>query len=152
MLFDERGAEIKIFASYPLDIHFNNIEKLKIVEFIDQWKLLKYQVSLKTMVDPVDWTNLIEILDIYTNSNRPNQSNERYTMRVHGIHGVGMLVANRWIEKVLDVKLVSERLMVVRVIVGRSVLNLVSVYAPQTGWSKVVKEEFLAMLMEVVSG
>ena len=41
-----------------------------------------------------------------------------------GIHGVGMLVADRWIEKVLDVNRVSERLMVVRMIVGRSVLNL----------------------------
>ena len=47
-----------------------------------------------------------------------------------GIHGVGMLVADRWIEKVLDVKRVSERLMVVRAIMGRSVLNLISVYAP----------------------
>ena len=61
-------------------------------------------------------------------------------------------MADRWIEKVLDVKRVSERFMVVRVIVGRSVLNLISIYAPQTGWSKVVKEEFLAMLGEVVSG
>ena len=66
-----------------------------------------------------------------------------------GIHGVGMLVADRWIEKVLDVKRVSERLMVVRVIVDRSVLNLISVYAPQAGWSREVKEEFLAMLGEV---
>ena len=69
-----------------------------------------------------------------------------------GIHSVGMLVADRWIEKVLDVKRVSERLMVVRVIVGRSVLNLVSVYSPQSGWSKEVKEEFLVMLGEVVLG
>ena len=69
-----------------------------------------------------------------------------------GIHGVGVLVADRWIEKVLDVKRVSERLMVVRVIVGRSVLNLVSVYAPQMGRSRVEKEEFLVMLREVVSG
>ena len=68
-----------------------------------------------------------------------------------GIHGVGMLVANRWIEKVLDVKRMSERLLVVRVIVSRSVLNLLSVYAPQTGRSMVQKEEFLAML-GVVSG
>ena len=37
-------------------------------------------------------------------------------------------------------------------IVGRSVLNLISVYAPQEGWSREVKEEFLAMLGEVVSG
>ena len=42
--------------------------------------------------------------------------------------------------------------MVVRVIVGRSVLNLISVYAPQTGRSMVEKEEFLAMLGKVVSG
>ena len=33
----------------------------------------------------------------------------------------------------LEVKRVSERLMVVRVIVGRTVLNLISVYAPQAG-------------------
>ena len=69
-----------------------------------------------------------------------------------GIHGVGMLVADEWIEKVLDLKRVSERVMVVRVIVGRSVLNLISVYAPQTGRSRMEKEEFLAMLGEVVSG
>ena len=69
-----------------------------------------------------------------------------------GIRGVGMLVADRWIEKVLDVKHVSERLLVVRVIVGRSVLNLISVYAPQTRRSMVEKEEFLAMLGEVVPG
>ena len=59
-----------------------------------------------------------------------------------GIHGVGMLVADRWIEKVLDVKRVSERLMVVRVMVGRSVLNLISVYAPQAGWSRRLKRSF----------
>ena len=37
-----------------------------------------------------------------------------------GIHGVGLLVADKWIEKVLDV---SERFMVMRVIVGKTVLN-----------------------------
>jgi hypothetical protein len=69
-----------------------------------------------------------------------------------GIHGVGVLVAEKWIEKVLDVKRVSERLMVVRVIVGRSVLNLISVYALQSGLSMREKEELLAVLGEVVSG
>ena len=63
-----------------------------------------------------------------------------------------MLVADRWIEKVLEMKHVSERLLVVRVIVGRFILNLISVYAPQTEWPVVGKEEFLAMLGEVVSG
>ena len=63
------------------------------------------------------------------------------------IHGVCMLVTERWIEKVLEVKHVNERLMVVRMIVGRSVLNLISVYAPHTGRSQVEKEEFLVMLV-----
>ena len=58
-----------------------------------------------------------------------------------GIHGVGLLVADRWIEKVLEVKRVSERLMVVRVIVGRTVLNLISAYAPQAGRPRPEKED-----------
>ena len=61
-------------------------------------------------------------------------------------------MANRWIEKVLEVRRVSERVMVVRVIVGRSVLNLISVCAPHMGYSRMEKEEFLAMLGEVVLG
>jgi len=40
----------------------------------------------------------------------------------------------------------------VRVIVGRSVLNLISVYLPQMARSKEDKEEFLAMLGDVESG
>ena len=58
------------------------------------------------------------------------------------------MVADRWIEKVLYVKRVTERLLVVRAIVGRSVLNLIS----QMGRSMMEKEEFLAMLGKVVSG
>ena len=35
-----------------------------------------------------------------------------------GIHGLGLLLADRWIEILLDVKHVCERMMVGRVIVG----------------------------------
>ena len=58
-----------------------------------------------------------------------------------GIHGVGLFVADRWIENVLEVKLGSERLMVVRVIVGRTVLNLISAYVSQAGRNMREKEE-----------
>ena len=50
-----------------------------------------------------------------------------------GISGVGMLVAERWIDKVIEVKRFSERIILLRVIVGESVVCLVSVYAPQVG-------------------
>ena len=68
-----------------------------------------------------------------------------------GIHGVGLLVADRWIEKVLELRRVSERLMVVRVIVGRTVLNLISAYAPQAGRPMLEKKEFFTLLGKIVS-
>ena len=60
-------------------------------------------------------------------------------------------MAERWIEKVLEVRRVSERLMVVRVIVGRTVLNLISAYAPQAGRPLPEKEEFFTLLGKIVS-
>ena len=44
-----------------------------------------------------------------------------------GIHGVGLQAADIWIKKVFDIKYWIERIMVMRVIVGRSVLDMVSV-------------------------
>jgi hypothetical protein len=69
-----------------------------------------------------------------------------------GVSGVGVMVERGWTEKVLDVKRVSERLMVLRVIVGKSVLNLVSVYAPQVGRPMEEKEEYLALLGKTLAG
>ena len=60
-----------------------------------------------------------------------------------GTAGVGFLVAERWVEKVLEVKRVSARLMLLRVMVGGSVLNLISVYAPQVGRSMEKKRNFM---------
>ena len=66
--------------------------------------------------------------------------------------GVGILVEEKWIEKVIEVKRVSERVMLVRVLVGKQVLNLVSVYAPQVGRTMDEKEDFWAELGKVVDG
>ena len=71
--------------------------------------------------------------------------------REEGYHGVGVLVAEEWIEQVSDVKRWSERIMVMRVVVGRSVVNLVSVYAPQSGRGKEEKEEFFTVLGKILS-
>ena len=65
--------------------------------------------------------------------------------------GVGILVSESWVEKVLEVKRISERIMLLRVIVGKSVLNLVSVYAPQAGIPMEQKEEFYISLGKVLS-
>ena len=52
-------------------------------------------------------------------------------------------MAEEWIMKVLDVKRWSERIMMLRVVVGRSVVNFVSVYAPQSGRGKEEKKGIL---------
>ena len=65
--------------------------------------------------------------------------------------GVGVLIAEQWINSVIEVKCVSERVMVVRLAVGNIVLNLVSVYTPQVGRNMEDNEEFLTLLREVLS-
>ena len=57
------------------------------------------------------------------------------------------MVAEKWIDKVIEVKRISERIMVLRVTVGKSVLNIVSVYAPQVGRSTDEKEKFFGMVV-----
>jgi hypothetical protein len=68
-----------------------------------------------------------------------------------GVAGVGVLVQEKWIEKVIEVKRVSERIIVLRVTVGKCVLNVVSVYAPQVGRTMEEKEEFYVLLGKVMS-
>jgi hypothetical protein len=50
-----------------------------------------------------------------------------------GMAGVGVLVAERWVEKVIEVRRVCEGIVLLRVAVGKSVFCVVSVYAPQVG-------------------
>jgi hypothetical protein len=60
--------------------------------------------------------------------------------------GVGLMVADRWVDSVLEVRRVDDRIMVVRVNVGKWVINLVSVYAPQVGRPIEEKEKFYMIL------
>ena len=66
--------------------------------------------------------------------------------------GVGVMVAERWVDKVKDVVRVSERIIVIKLIVGMTVVNIVSVYAPQVGRKPVEKEEFYCCLNKVLCG
>ena len=50
-----------------------------------------------------------------------------------GTAGVGVCVAEEWIEKVFAVQRVSDRILLVKLIVGQSEVTLLSVYTPQSG-------------------
>ena len=68
-----------------------------------------------------------------------------------GTAGVGVFVAEEWIEKVFEVQRVSDRILLVKLIVGQHVVTLLSVYAPQSGLSDVDKDLFFDQLRAVTA-
>ena len=62
---------------------------------------------------------------------------------------VGIVVREELIESVLEVKRVSDRLMVMKLEVKGSILNIVSAYAPQVGNSMEEKKDFWQDLDEL---
>ena len=49
------------------------------------------------------------------------------------IASVGVFVAREWIEKVFEMQRVSDRILLVELLVGQHVVNILFVYAPQGG-------------------
>ena len=68
-----------------------------------------------------------------------------------GTAGVGVFVAEEWIEKVFEVQRVSDRIILIKLIVGQLVLTILSVYAPQSGLSDEVKDQFFDQLRAVTA-
>ena len=62
---------------------------------------------------------------------------------------VGIVVREELVESVLEVKRVSDRLMVMKLEVKGSILNIVSAYAPQVGNSMEEKKDFWQDLDEL---
>ena len=63
-----------------------------------------------------------------------------------GISGMGALIAEKWIDKVIYINLVNERLLI-----GNQVLTMISAYAPQQGLNDEAKESFYADQMQHTS-
>ena len=68
-----------------------------------------------------------------------------------GTSGVGVLLAEKWVDKVYDIKRVSDRIMLIKLLVGEVVLMVLSVYAPQTGLEESTKDAFYDSLQTVIS-
>ena len=68
-----------------------------------------------------------------------------------GLGSVGVLRAEKWIEKVFDVQRVSDRILLLRLVIDKAVFAFISVYAPQGGRPDVEKEQFYDLLQEIVS-
>ena len=62
-----------------------------------------------------------------------------------------MLLAEKWVDKVYDIKRVSDRIMLIKLLLGEAVLTVLSVYAPQTGLEESTKDAFYGSLQTVIS-
>ena len=60
-------------------------------------------------------------------------------------------MAKEWIEKVFELQRVSDRIILVKLIVGQRVVTFLSVYAPQSGLSDEVKVLFFDQLRAVTA-
>ena len=69
-----------------------------------------------------------------------------------GVSGVGVIVPEEFIDKVVEVARVSERLMMVKLIVGKCLMNVVAAYAPQTGRSQEEKDNFWEAVWKLIEG
>ena len=68
-----------------------------------------------------------------------------------GTCGVGILLAEKWWEKVFEVIRVSDRIILIRMVVGSVVFVFVSVYAPQSNLSESVKDQSYYSLQSTIA-
>ena len=63
-----------------------------------------------------------------------------------------MFIAERWIDSVVNVVKVNERIMYVKLVIGKQIANIGSAYAPQVGLSAEEKDDFWDSFIIVLSG
>ena len=70
---------------------------------------------------------------------------------INGTGGVGVLLAGQqWIDKVSEVIRVSDRILLLKLLIGTNMVNIISVYAPQVGLTTEVKDKFFETLQTIV--
>ena len=69
--------------------------------------------------------------------NKAREIGEGYKLYYKGAsttrNGVGIILHSEWQDKILEVKRKSDRVMSIKLVVGKRILNIISAYAPQPG-------------------
>ncbi|XP_065315504.1 uncharacterized protein LOC135924376 [Gordionus sp. m RMFG-2023] len=83
------------------------------------------------------------------------KTNEKYKFfwqgGIDGKAGVGVLVAEKLVDKVVEVRRLDNQIMVIKMIFGRKLYNIISAYVPQVGRSEEEKDIFWDSLLGVTS-
>ena len=110
----------------------------------------------------------IELADIMTRRNidiaciqetrwkgaKAREIGEGYTMFYHGYHtkrnGVAIVVGEKWRDNILEINIISDRLITAKLLIDTININIVSACAPQVGCTDEEKEEFWEKLEELI--
>ena len=65
--------------------------------------------------------------------------------------GVGIMVKSDIIENVLEIKRCSDRIIMIKIVFGKTIMNIYSLYAPQVGRPQIEKDEFWDLVEEEVA-
>ena len=66
--------------------------------------------------------------------------------------GVGIMLAEKWVDKVFDVQRITDRLLMLKLIIGKQIYAFVALYAPQVGRPNSEKDSFYDQLQSAVMG
>ena len=69
-----------------------------------------------------------------------------------GTAGVGVFIAERWIDSVVNVVRINERIMYVKLVIGKQIVHIVLAYAPRVDLSAEEKDDFWNSFIIVLSG
>ena len=59
-----------------------------------------------------------------------------------GTGGVGILLLEEWIEKVFDINMVLDHIMMIKLAIDNKIITVFSCYAPQVGLDDTIKDSF----------
>ena len=59
-----------------------------------------------------------------------------------GRGGVGILLLEEWIEKVFDINMVLDHIMMIKCAIDNKMITVLSCYAPQVGLDDIIKDTF----------
>ena len=65
--------------------------------------------------------------------------------------GVGILLAEKWVEKVDDICRIFDRLMMIKLAIDNNIITVLSCYAPQVGLENTIKNAFYDLLNSAVN-
>ena len=68
-----------------------------------------------------------------------------------GSDGVGMFVAEKWVDSVVKVERHSERVLILKMVLDNSLMDVLTMYAPHSGKPEEEKENFWNELFHLVS-